>query len=202
MAGSESKSTFTSTNQKGRIIMNTETQPKTLELDDGPVAADNPVANGFTRDAQERVGRLRALAAEFPDETNPRPLTVAEVRLARATTVTALEKAALFTEAAPGVSTGVADAKELREVIAFELAYGGLRDEALAMARRVDHAILRRKLKAVRATRGLYQLAKSYVAVDVGDSVRTHLGEMKRSLVRPKRKPLPATEPAAPAVRK
>jgi hypothetical protein len=182
--------------------MTTEIKPKTLELDDGPVAADNPVANGFTRDAQERVSRLRALAAEFPDEANPRPLTVAEVRLARATTVTALEKAALFTEAAPGVSTGVANATELREVIAFELAYGGLRDEALARARRVDHAIMRRKLKAVRATRGLYQLAKSYVAVDVGDSVRTHLGEMKRALVRPRRKPLPAAEPAAPAVQK
>jgi hypothetical protein len=182
--------------------MDTETQPKILALDDGPAPTDNPVANGFTRDAQERVSRLRALAAEFPDEINPRPLTVAEVRLARATTVTALEKAALFTEAAPGVSNGVADATALREVIAFELAYGGLRDEALAMARRVDHAILRRKLKAVRATRGLYRLAKSYVAVDVGDNVRTHLGEMKRALVRTRRKPLPATEPAAAAARK
>ena len=172
--------------------MTKEPQPNTLKLDDGPAPTDNPVANRFTRDAQERVSRLRALAVEFPDETDPRPLTVQEIRLSRGTTVNALEKAALFTEAAPGISSGVADAAELREINAFELAYGGLRDEAQAMARRVDHAILRRKLKAVRAVRGLYKLAKGYVAADVGDSVRTHLGEMKRALVRPRRKRVPA----------
>ena len=178
-----------------------EIKPNALALDEGPPVTNDPVANRFTRDAQERVMRLRALAAEFPDDADPRPLTVAEVRLARATTVTALEKAALFTEAAPGVSAGVANATELREIIAFELAYGGLRDEAQAMARRVDHAILRRKLKAVKATRWLYQLAKGYVAADVGDSVRTHLGEMKRALVRPRRKRVaPTAEPPTDVV--
>jgi hypothetical protein len=178
--------------------MSSETHPNLTEPD--------PIGNRFTRDAQDRVTRLRTLAAEFPDDADPRPLTVAEIRLARATTANALEKAALFTEAAPGVSTGVADAAELRDTIAFELAYGGLRDEALAMARRVDHAILRRKLKSVRATRGLYRLAKGYVTVDVGDSVQTHVGEMKRALVRPRRKRLPAaapvTEPVPPIVKK
>src|SRR5688572_5243871 len=112
-------------------------------------AVDAPVANRFTRDAQERVTRLRAMAEEFPDAAEPRPLTLAEIRLARGTSASALEKAALFAEAAPGVGATVADVPELRDAIAFELAYGGVRDEALATARRIDHAILRRKLKAV-----------------------------------------------------
>jgi hypothetical protein len=86
------------------------------------------------------------------------------------------------------VSSSIADVVDLREAIAFELAYGGLRDEAQAVARRVDHAILRRKLKAVRTARGLYRIAKGYVTLDAGDTVRTHLGEMKRTLVRPPRR--------------
>ena len=163
------------------------------KLDIGAAAADDPVANRYTPDAQERVARLRAMAAEFPDDADPRSLTVAEMRLARVTTMTALEKAALFSEAAPGVSTTVANATQLRDAIAFELAYGGLRDEALAMARKVDHAILRRKLKAVLAARGLYRIAKGFVTIDAGDGVRTHLHELKRSLIRRKK---PASTPA------
>jgi len=176
--------------------MSNETQPKIKEPADGALAADDPAATRYTTDALERVTRLRAMATEFPDDSDPRPLTVAEIRLARVTTITALEKAALFVEAAPGVGTSVAKAAELRDAIGFELAYGGLRDEALAMARRVDHAILRRKLKAVRATRGLYRIAKGFVTVDAGDGVRTHLDEMKRALVRPRRKRIPP--PAEP----
>ena len=158
---------------------------------------DIPVANRFTLDAQERVARLRLIAAEFPDEAEPRPLTPAELRLARHTSVAALEKAALFSEAAPAVG-GVANAVELRDAIAFELAYGGVRDEAAAVARRVEMAILRRKLKAVRLTRGLYRVAKGFITIDAGDAVRTHVEEMKRTLVRPRRRkpaPAPASEP-------
>ena len=184
--------------------MSNETQPQVMEPDDGAAAADEePIANGYTADAQERMTRLRAMATEFPDDVNPRPLTVAEIRLARVTTLTALEKAALFVEAAPGVSGSVANAASLRDAIAFELAYDGLRNEALAMARRVDHAILRRKLKAVRATRGLYRVAKGYVTVDAGDGVRPHLSAMKRALIRPPRpKPQvpPPVEPPAKVV--
>jgi hypothetical protein len=176
------------------------TPSQITKLDTGAAAADDPVANRYTPDAQERVNRLRAMAAEFPDDPDPRPLTVAEIRLARRTTITALEKAALFSEAAPGVSAGVANAPQLRDAIAFELAHDGLRNEALAMARKVDHAIMRRKLKAVLAARGLYRIAKGYVTVDVGDGVRTHLYDLKRSLV-PRRKPVPAqTEPPTDVV--
>jgi hypothetical protein len=159
-------------------------------------AVDVPVANRFTRDAQERVMRLRAMAEEFPDTADPRPLTPAEVRLVRTTSPAALEKAALFAEAAPGVGVAAAaDVADMRDAIAFELAYGGVRDEALAVARRLDHAILRRKLKAVRTARGLYRTAKGYVTLDAGDSVRTHVQEMKRSLVRPRRKKGAAADP-------
>lgn len=42
---------------------------------------------------------------------------------------------------------------DTREAIAFELAYIGVRDEARALARRIDLAILRRKLTAVKSTR-------------------------------------------------
>jgi hypothetical protein len=179
--------------------MSTKIQP-TVTQPDGVAAADDPVANRYTPDAQERVARLRAMAAEFPDDADPRSLTVDEIRLARRTTITALEKAALFSEAAPGVGPSVADATQLRDAIAFELAYGGLRNEALAMGRKIDHAILRRKLKAVLAARGLYRVAKGFVTVDVGDGVRPHLNELKRSLV-PRRKPVPApAEPPADAV--
>ena len=174
--------------------------PSTITKLEGAAAADDPVANRYTPDAQERVARLRAMAAEFPDDAEPRSLTVAEMRLVRRTTITALEKAALFSEAAPGVSTSVVDATQLRDAIAFELAYGGLRNEALAMGRKIDHAIMRRKLKAVLAARGLYRVAKGFVTVDAGDDVRPHLNELKRSLV-PRRKPVPTTaEPPVDAV--
>ena len=138
-------------------------------------------ANKFTPDAQERIARLRAMAAEFPDEADPRPLTPAEIRLARTTSVATLENGAVLLEAAPTIS-GVADAVELRDAIAFELAYGGVRDEARALARRIDQAILRRKLKAAKAARGLYRTAKGFVTMDAGDAVRPHVAELQRSL--------------------
>lgn len=155
-------------------------------------AAEEPVANRFTPDAQDRISRLRAMGDEFPDEAEPQPLTLAEVRLARGTPVAALEKAALLAEAAPEIGGPVAAAADLRDAIAFELAYGGLRDEAAALQRRVDLAILRRKLKAVKAARGLYRIAKGWVTVPQGDAVRPHVTQMKHSLARPRRKALPA----------
>lgn len=161
----------------------------------------NEPANKFTPDAQEWMTRLRTMGAEFPDEADPRPLTPAEVRLARSTSLAVLENAAVLVGAAPAVSGGIADAVELRDAIAFELAYGGVRDEARALARRIDLAILRRKLKAARAARGLYRVAKGYVTVDAGDAVRPHVTEMQRSLAgRRRRKPV--TAPVIPITAK
>jgi hypothetical protein len=146
-------------------------------------AAVELVANRFTPDAQERTQRLRAMAAEFPDESDPRPLTPGEMSISRQTRPAALEKAAVFAEATPGVSGTIADVADLRDAIAFELAYSGVRDEARSFARRVDMAILRRKLKAVKTARGLYRIAKGFVTMDAGDSVRTHVADLKRTLV-------------------
>jgi hypothetical protein len=150
-------------------------------------AVEEPAANRFTPDAGERIARLRVMGDEFPGALDTPLLTNPEIRLARGTTVAALEKAALLAEAAPRIA--VAEVTELRDAIAFELAYGGMRDEALALARRVDMAILHRKLKAVKAARGLYRVAKGYITLDAGGSVRPHVTEMKRSLLRRRRKP-------------
>jgi len=67
---------------------------------------------------------------------------------------------------------------------------------------RVDQAILRRKLKAVRAARGLYKVAQGFVTIDAGDPVRPHLDEMKRALIHPRRKPAAITKPVPPPVQK
>lgn len=157
-------------------------------------AEEGATPNRYTPDAMERIERLRAEATAFPDETDPRPLTLGEIRLARGTSLAALEKAALFARAAPHVGPGGNEADLFRDAIAFEIAYGGVRDEALAVARRTDHAILRKKLKAVLAVRVLYRMAKGYVTCNAGDIVKTHLAEMKRTLVRPRRR-----KAAAPA---
>ena len=173
-----------------------------IETGNGVTPTPEPIPNGFTPDAQARMARLRAMAAEFPDEADPRPLTPAEVRLARQTTPAALEKTAVFAEAAPGVGASVTTSAELRDAIAFELAYGGVRDEARALARHIDLAILRRKLKAVKSARGLYRMAKGYVTLDVGEPVRPHVADMKRTFTRSRRKKATATPEPAPVEKK
>jgi hypothetical protein len=153
----------------------------TIPILETPGPANEP-ANRFTPDAQERMTRLRTMAAEFPDDVDPKPLTVAEIRLARSTSAAMLESAAIFVEASPRIGGVAADVEVLRDAIAFELAYGGVREEARAFVRHVDLAILRRKLKAAKAARAVYRVAKGFITVDAGDSVRPHVKEMKRSL--------------------
>jgi hypothetical protein len=166
-------------------------------IPDTPGRATEP-ANKFTPDAQERMARLRTMAAEFPDEPDPKPLTPAQIRLARSTSAATLENAAILVDAQPAVGGGVvANAAELRDAIEFELAYGGVRDEARVLARRVDLAIMRRKLKAAKAARALYRVAKGFVTTDAGDAVRPHVSEMKQSLASRRRKK-PAAAPAPP----
>ena len=159
---------------------------------DSVTVAEEPSANRYTADAAERIAKLRTISEEFPDESDPRPLKPAEIGLAKATSASALEKAALFTEATPNLK--IANTADLRDSIAFELAYGGLRDEALALARRIEHAIMRRKLKAVRVARGVYRVAKGYVTLDAGDGVRTHKDALGQSLARTRRKKLAPPE--------
>jgi len=156
--------------------------------------APEPIPNGYTADAQERMARLRAMADQFPDESDPkRALTPAEVRIARGATPAALEKAAVFAEGGPNVGAP-ASAAEMRDAIAFELAYSGVRDLASLLAHRVDRAILRRKLKAVRSARSVVVMAKSFATLDEGEAVRPQVGEMRRAFRHPRRRKLSAPE--------
>jgi hypothetical protein len=156
--------------------------------------APEPIPNGYTADAQERMARLRAMADQFPDESDPkRALTPAEVRIARMASPAALEKAAVFAEGGPNVGAP-ASAAEMRDAIAFELAYSGVRDLASLLAHRVDRAILRRKLKAVKSARSVVVMAKSFATLDEGEAVRPQVGEMRRAFRRPRRRKLSAPE--------
>lgn len=138
------------------------------------------------------MASIREMADQFPGEADPALLSPAEIRLARATSAEAIEKAAVFVHAAPDLGSLVADTIEMRDAIAFEQAYAGVRDEARSLARRVDRAIMRRKLKAARVARGVYRLAKGYVTMPQGDALRTHVADLKLTFNKPRRKkPLP-----------
>jgi hypothetical protein len=171
-----------------------------IEPASGATGAQEPVANRFTPDAQERMARLRTMAAEFPDVSDPKGMTPAERRIARQTSAAALEKAAVFAEGGPAVGAPAANTAEMRDAIAFELAYAGVRDEARDLARRVDEAILRRKLKAVKEARGLNRMAQSYATLEVGEPVRSRVADMKRAFSPRRRRN--SAQPESPAAEK
>ena len=175
---------------------------KNQETTGAAASADEPSVNRYKGDALERTVRLRGVAQDIPDEADPRPLTPAELRLVSLTSAEALEKAALFAEAAPEVSVAVTNVADLRDAINFEFAYAGVRDEAMAVVRRIDHAIARRKLKAVKAARALYRVGKGYVTSAAGDSVRPHLEQMQRTLVGRRKKPSASPAEPEPAAKK
>jgi hypothetical protein len=154
-----------------------------------------PESNPMLIDARAKIALIRSIKADFPEETDSKPLRASEMALATKTTVAFLEKSALFIEASPILGSALADAATMREAAFAELAYGGLVDEALALVRRVRTSVLRRKLKAVRAARALYKVAQGFVTSDAGDPLRPHLAEMKRTLSRRRR---PAKKPTAP----
>jgi hypothetical protein len=155
---------------------------------DTPPATETPAVSPHTAAALDRIARLRAIADEFPDDEEPKPLTRSERRLANSTPAVFLEKAAIFAEAAPGVGVALSvDTDELRDAIASELANGGVIDETRTLTRRIESANLRKKLRAARIARGIYRVAKSYVTTDPGNAVTPHVEEMKRALQRPRR---------------
>jgi hypothetical protein len=168
-------------------------QTQTAAGDAPEVPTDNP----FRADAQAKVAALRAMAAQFPDVGDPRPLTKAEVALARKTSISFLEKSALFIEASPTLGGALSDAASVREAASTELAYGGVIDEASSLIRRVQTFILRRKLKAAKVGRALYRVGKGLVTSDQGDGLRPHVEEMGKTLNR-RRKPKRAAPPAGP----
>ena len=151
------------------------------------VDTGTPPANRYTADAEERMALLREMASQFPHEAEPVLLTPSEIRVARGTSAAAIEKVAVFVQAAPEVGA-VADTTELRDAIAFEQAYAGVRDEARAYARRVDMAIMRHKLKAARTARGVYRIAKGYATMAEGKAIRTHVADLKRLFSKPRRR--------------
>jgi len=160
----------------------------------GRAMPENVNANRYTADAQRRAEALRAMAEAFPKLAGDKPLTSMEIRLARHTPIEALESAAILAEATPQLA-GVIDVDEVRDVIMYELAYDNVRGQAVALARHIEHAILRRKLKAVKAVRALYRMAKVYSKMDAGDPIQPHVQALKHTLVRRRRKKSsPATE--------
>ena len=145
-----------------------------------------PVApTKYTVDAVERMERLRQIAAEFPAETDLRPLTRSELTIASQTTLQALEQAAVLAQAVPRINNDILDVDEVRDVASFELAYIGMENEARALLRRIKLAVLRKKLRVAIAARELYKVAKSHAASDA--VVKTHVTELKRTLF-PRRK--------------
>jgi hypothetical protein len=152
--------------------------------------------NSFTPDAQAKRTQLRTLSADFPDEANPVPLTVGDKILASRTPVAALEKAAVFAEAAPAVVAAFAnELPELREAVAFELAYAGVAEEGRAYVRRIENAIYRKKLKATRIARAIYAFAKVYMGLDAGDPMKLHVADLQRVLRSRRKKLAPSAEP-------
>ena len=149
-----------------------------------------PFPNAYTADAVERMVRLQQMSADFPAETDPRPLTRSELTIASRTSPQALEKAAVLAQAAPHLASGVFDSNKARDAAAFEMAYAGVRDEAYVLYRRVELAILRHKLEPAIATRNLYGMAKVLARVDA--LIRTHVADLRRALSGTRRKkPVP-----------
>lgn len=171
------------------------TKPDTGAAEAGAVTVEpvGPQPNIFTTDAQARMGALRAMSADFPDEADARPLTPGEMAVARRTPLAALEKALVLAEAAPPLGAIFPELTDVRHAIAFELAYAGVRDEARAFARHADQAILRKKYKAVVAIRCLSGVSQRYGSMDAAEPLRLHIADLKRALS-PRRKPA-ATAP-------
>jgi hypothetical protein len=157
----------------------------------------NEENNRYLIDALDRVARLRAIADEFPDEKDARPLTRHEVRLANTTSVEALQEAEAFARSQPNVGGELANVEALGDTIDFVLAYEQVRGEAMKVFRRIDRAILRRKLKGVRYARGLYGVAKVYAARIGEEGLKTHVQLMQRTLVPRRKKPVVPADPEA-----
>lgn len=151
--------------------------------------------NGFTveelqADAAKKVAVLRAMAAEFINDNDKEPLTTSEMRLASRTPTIYLEKSAVVSEAAPGLSGAPPNAATiLRLSHAADVAYAQVFAEAEELARQVRRAIVRKKLSAISIARTVDKVARVLVQTGAGDWLKTHVDQMKRALTRPPRPP-------------
>jgi nucleotide-binding universal stress UspA family protein len=186
------------------ITNGTGTQAGTTPAVD-PTPTTNP--NPLLADAQDKIAQLLTLAASFPEEPDQNSLTSTDLRLANATSVQFLERAAQLAEAVPVVGAAVdTNVTVLRNAVYSELAYGALVDQLTTLARQVGMAIISRKLKAVKVARSFYQVAKVYVNTEAGTPMKPHVQELKQTLqrkrkkaVKPAKAPTPATTGTAPA---
>lgn len=164
--------------------------------------ADEPTSNRYNADALERVARVRAIVADLPGASDLPRLTPADLRIANTTSAEALEQAAVMSVTAQGVGGELANAPAFRDAVNYIFAYQQLREEMTAALRKLDLAIIRNKLTAVKLARPLYQLMKVYASTEVGDPFKPYVTQMQRTLGRRRRKPAAApapSEPAAPA---
>src|SRR5260370_10150786 len=90
-----------------------------------PIPTTNP--SPLLADAQDKIAKLQALAASFPEEPDQNSLTSTDLRLATATSVQFLERAAQLAEAGPvgGAAVGT-NVSVLRHAVYSGLAYGAL----------------------------------------------------------------------------
>ncbi len=174
----------------------------TIPESPGGTSTTTLVANPFTADAQAKIASMRAIAETFPDDSQEKPLTKAEIRLASGTPIVFLEKAALLSEAAPSVQGALSvNSSFLRESIASDLASGGCIDESRVLTKRMETSRLRKKLKAVLVARDIYRMAKGFAKTNQGNTVAQHVQEMKHALQKKRTKKVIPTKaaPAAPA---
>ena len=151
-------------------------------------------------DARKKAELIRALAAEFRDDELPAPLTANEKRLASRMTPAFLERGSVISRVVPTLSGMPAEAAvTMRMCAEADAAYAEVLAEAEELVRQVRMGMLRTKLKGVEVARVVYRSAKAYVQTPEGDSIRTHVEEMGRTLPRrkskPKAKPADGTDP-------
>jgi len=150
-------------------------------------AIEEAATNRYLAEALEELAILRGLAEKYIEDPDPRPLTPAERRLVRLTSAEALERAALFGDAA-GVGGSLTNAEEMRDINHYLFAKLRVRDEAATLLRRVDDSIARKTLRGARLARTLYNIGRVYVKSDAGNALKPHVDELQRSLIRPRRR--------------
>lgn len=77
-----------------------------------------------------------------------------------------------------------------------------MRDEANGFGNRVDMEILCRKDEAVQIAHDIYAAVKGFVKIPAGEGLESHIGDMKRSLVHPRRRKAAAPQGEAPVSKK
>jgi hypothetical protein len=160
--------------------------------------ADEPTNNRYNADALERVSRVRAIVADLPGAADLPRLSSSDLRIANSTSAEALEQAAVMAVTAQGVGGELANAAAFRDAVNYIFAYQQLREEMTAALRKLDLAIVRNKLTAVKLARPFYQLMKVYASTEVGDPLKPYVTQMQRTLARRRRKPANSTAPSEP----